>query len=134
MKKIIVKTWGENLRLVLNDGKFGLETLVYEDGKGTWDFLCLVRETELESLTHAAYETNMRSFVALVRKCHLIAGNDEEQFEIEAKWDALKEALSAWHKRFAKGRDYLMGVNPAELTVADAMEAFGYTRDGLSER
>src|SRR5690606_38032151 len=34
-------------------------------------------------------------------------------------------------KRLDKGRDYLMTVKPSELTVEDALEAFGYDRNGI---
>ena len=35
------------------------------------------------------------------------------------------------YERLQDGRDYLMGVQPSELTVEDALEAFGFNRNGL---
>lgn len=35
--------------------------------------------------------------------------------------------------RLYAGRHYLMGVQPEDLTVEDALEAFGFTRDGLND-
>jgi hypothetical protein len=34
-------------------------------------------------------------------------------------------------KRLNEGRDYLMGVQPDKLSVEDALEAFGFGRNGL---
>lgn len=35
------------------------------------------------------------------------------------------------HERLQEGRDYLMSVEPSDLTVEDALEALGFERNGL---
>lgn len=37
------------------------------------------------------------------------------------------------YQRLDDGRYYLMGVEPADLTVEDALEAFGFGRNGLRQ-
>ena len=48
---------------------------------------------------------------------------------VEDNWSASEENDS--HKRLDAGRHYLMGVNVADLSVQDALEAFGFGRNGL---
>ena len=50
-----------------------------------------------------------------------------------AEINRLRDRLNALQARLERGRDYLMGVNPADLTVEDALEAFGWQRNGLRE-
>ncbi len=45
----------------------------------------------------------------------------------------LREVVRKCNARLNEGRDYLMGVKPSDITVEDALEAFGWTRDGLNE-
>ena len=59
--------------------------------------------------------------------------------EIDAKNNAFRrERISEMHdtmeelnKQLQDGRNYLMSVNPKDLTVEDALEAFGFGRNGL---
>jgi len=46
----------------------------------------------------------------------------------------LRAVVRACNRRLNEGRDYLMQVSAGEITVEDTLEAFGWTRDGLSER
>ena len=41
------------------------------------------------------------------------------------------DELAEVNKDLHNGRDYLMGVQPNELSVEDALEAFGFGRNGL---
>lgn len=43
----------------------------------------------------------------------------------------LKKRLSELSNQLSEGRHYLMGVEPSELSVEDALEAFGFGRNGL---
>lgn len=43
----------------------------------------------------------------------------------------LKEQISDLAKKLQEGRHYLMGVPSDEITVPDALEAFGFGRDGM---
>ena len=45
-----------------------------------------------------------------------------------------RETISELAERLDKGRDYLMQVPADKITVEDALEAFGFGRDGLGER
>ena len=49
---------------------------------------------------------------------------DESELD-EAEWK-VKEL----NHRLQSGRNYLMSVKPSELTAQDALEAFGFSRDG----
>ena len=42
-----------------------------------------------------------------------------------------EEKSSKMNKDLSNGRDYLMQVQPGDLTVEDALEAFGFGRNGL---
>ena len=42
-----------------------------------------------------------------------------------------KETISDLYSRLNEGRSYLMGVDPSEITVEDALKAFGFGRNGL---
>jgi hypothetical protein len=46
----------------------------------------------------------------------------------------LRGVVREYEARLSDGRDYLMQVNADEITVEDTIEAFGWTRNGLSER
>lgn len=52
----------------------------------------------------------------------------------QASQEALTEALQSnretW-EQLSNGRDYLMTVDADEVTVEDALEAFGFGRNGL---
>ncbi len=43
-----------------------------------------------------------------------------------------KNALSEISEQLDNGRHYLMGVEPENLDVCDALEAFGFGRNGLN--
>jgi hypothetical protein len=45
----------------------------------------------------------------------------------------LNHDLNELNHRLQEGRHYLMGIQASELTVEDALEAFGFGRDGLQE-
>lgn len=47
------------------------------------------------------------------------------------KITTLKILLCELSQRLENGRCYLMGVKPSELTAEDALEAFGYGRNGF---
>ena len=55
----------------------------------------------------------------------LIKNGDE--FELTPK-----NALSAACTQLNNGRDYLMQVEPSDIDVSDALEAFGFGRNGLN--
>ena len=42
-----------------------------------------------------------------------------------------KLSISEMNENLLNGRHYLMGVRPEDLTVEDALEAFGFNRNGL---
>jgi hypothetical protein len=42
-----------------------------------------------------------------------------------------RHKASEMSENLSKGRHYLMGVQPEDLTVEDALEAFGFGRNGL---
>ncbi len=47
-----------------------------------------------------------------------------------------KDTTEFYSKKLAdinNGRDYLMGVEPAKITPSDALEAFGFGKDGLRQ-
>ncbi len=46
----------------------------------------------------------------------------------------LRAVVRACNARLNNGRDYLMQVTADTMTVEDTLEAFGWTRDGLSEK
>lgn len=43
-----------------------------------------------------------------------------------------EEIAGDMNRQLMDGRHYLMGVEPSELTVEDALEAFGFGRNGLN--
>lgn len=43
----------------------------------------------------------------------------------------LKKRLNELSNQLNEGRRYLMGVKPSELNVEDALDAFGFGRNGL---
>lgn len=43
----------------------------------------------------------------------------------------MHDAISELNEQLQNGRNYLMSVNPKDLTVEDALEAFGFGRNGL---
>lgn len=132
-EKVIVKTWGTNIRLVCEDGTFQLEELNHVNNKDVWQYLCTVKPKDLKYLTSMAYEKGMKQFSALVGYCDLVAGNEEESLKLEERVTShLQERCCELSCRLQNGRDYLMGVNPADLTVEDALEAFGFGRNGLN--
>ncbi len=45
----------------------------------------------------------------------------------------LRGEVKKCNSRLNNGRSYLMGVEPSDITVEDALEAFGWTRDGMDE-
>ena len=57
----------------------------------------------------------------------LIANKDE--FILTTK--AEEETSVTMNKNLMEGRHYLMGVEPCDLDVSDALEAFGFGRNGL---
>lgn len=49
-----------------------------------------------------------------------------------ASEEAIK-TINELNNRLENGRHYLMGVPEEEITVEDALEAFGYTRNGFDK-
>jgi len=57
--------------------------------------------------------------------------NTTHRQEAIAENKRLLAIIREYEDRLWQGRHYLMGVDPAEVTVEDALEAFGWTRDGM---
>lgn len=55
--------------------------------------------------------------------------NKKAEFQKELKEEA-RETAREFGERLDKGRDYLMQVRKEDLTVEDALEAFGFERNG----
>ena len=51
--------------------------------------------------------------------------------ELVKIYDNLISEASALHERLQNGRDYLMQVEPDNITVEDSLESFGFGRNGL---
>lgn len=49
------------------------------------------------------------------------------------KFAEVEKAGEAERERLQNGRDYLMQVNPSELTVEDCLVAFGWNENGFEE-
>lgn len=45
-------------------------------------------------------------------------------------YDGLVSEIVKTHKRLQNGRDYLMQVEPDDISVEDCLESFGYGRNG----
>jgi hypothetical protein len=131
MQKIIIKTWGNNLRLVLAEGTFQFEWLHYTVAKDIWQFFCRVKPEEIHRITSHAYERSLAQFVALVQKCELVAGNAEVFSETMEKLQATEAALTDAYTLLDRGRHYLMSVRAEAITVEDTLAAFGWQRNGL---
>lgn len=52
--------------------------------------------------------------------------------DLEDQVRELSEKIAELNERMTEGRSYLMSVEPEELTVEDALESFGYGRNGLN--
>jgi hypothetical protein len=50
---------------------------------------------------------------------------------ISEGFKAANEMIKELRERLNNGRNYLMGVNPSELNVEDALKAFGYNSNGF---
>jgi len=50
-----------------------------------------------------------------------------------AEIERLRAVVRKYEARLRKGCDYLMSVEGDAITVEDALEAFGWERDGMSE-
>jgi len=59
-----------------------------------------------------------------------VAVHYEHQQRVEI--NSLRAAVREYERRFREGRDYLMSVKSDAITVEDALEAFGWTRDGMT--
>lgn len=74
-----------------------------------------------------------------IRALHLevpesIANSIKESAEEVINQLAMAEELRGdLNRRLLQGRHYLMGVEPKDLTVEDALVALGYTADGLNQ-
>ena len=55
----------------------------------------------------------------------------KDRDRLVAKNAELKENIVKMSNQLEGGRDYLMTVLPQELTVSDALESFGFGRNGL---
>lgn len=51
--------------------------------------------------------------------------------ELEKKLKEQRDYTDSLSDRLSEGRYYLMGIQPSKLTVEDALEAFGFGRNGL---
>lgn len=57
----------------------------------------------------------------------------EAETTMRKEIDRLREAVRACNRRLENGRHYLMGVPVSKITAEDALEAFGWTRNGMEE-
>lgn len=48
--------------------------------------------------------------------------------------DSHVNQLHKYYKQLEEGRDYLMQVEPDEITVENSLEAFGFGKNGLDNR
>jgi len=64
-----------------------------------------------------------------LRTLNIIEG---ELAEIKQQCQKRDELMAELDKRLQDGRYYLMGVESKKLTVEDALEAFGFGRNGLT--
>jgi len=60
-------------------------------------------------------------------------GETDREFDINnyAEWLEQRIVDNKCGEKLSTGRDYLMAVEPDEITVEDALEAFGFGRNGL---
>ena len=56
---------------------------------------------------------------------------EQELDDICLEKERLENQLAELNKRLEDGRSYLMQVKPSELKVEDALESFGFGRNGL---
>lgn len=56
----------------------------------------------------------------------------KEEFQKKLK-DEAREKVFDLYARLDKGKHYLMGIEPKDFNAGDALEAFGFTRDGLMD-
>lgn len=54
-----------------------------------------------------------------------------ETYMEDAELDESEMEVKTLSYRLESGRNYLMSVKPSELTAEDALEACGFSRDGL---
>lgn len=65
----------------------------------------------------------------LIKRLEKIVGEMSQLQKQTDQYDAVAVENS---KRLTEGRHYLMGVSYDQITVEDALEAFGFGRDGLN--
>ena len=58
-------------------------------------------------------------------------GKNQMGEELIQIYDNLIAEAAKYHQRLQDGRDYLMQVEPDEITVEDSLESFGFGRNGL---
>jgi hypothetical protein len=58
-------------------------------------------------------------------------GKNQMGEELTKIYDNLIEEAAKYYQRLQNGRDYLMQVEPDEITVEDSLESFGFGRNGL---
>ncbi len=58
----------------------------------------------------------------------------DSEREMRKEIARLRAVVRECNRRLDEGRDYLMQVSPDAITVENTLEAFGWTRDGLSEK
>ena len=51
--------------------------------------------------------------------------------KLERKIELLESEADEYARRLSSGRDYLMQVQPEDLTVGDCLEAFGWNKNGI---
>jgi hypothetical protein len=68
-------------------------------------------------------------------KINVIVANLDHKPEMAKElvriYDGLISDAAKSHQRLQDGRDYLMQVEPDDITVEDSLEAFGFGRNGL---
>ena len=56
---------------------------------------------------------------------------NQKQITMKRKIKELEERIDELRSQLTEGRDYLMTVNADEVTVENALESFGFGRNGL---
>lgn len=69
-------------------------------------------------------------------KINVIVSNLDHKPEIAKElieiYDKLIVDFAKMYRKLDEGRDYLMQVEPEDITVEDSLEAFGFGRNGLN--
>ena len=67
----------------------------------------------------------------LMESYHQAKSKEEAQQPSEGEILGLRHQIQDLRSKLSEGRDYLMQVEPRNITIEDALEAFGFGRNGL---